>query len=158
MSSQQISRRTFLNVCAATTVVALFGQSHSRERGRQRIGLALGAGGARGLAHIPILEVFDELGIKPHRLAGTSMGAVIGVLYASGLSGHQIRELIDGLIVRESESFTEALRKGEIFKLAGFLDLAFGNGGLLSAEKFVAFVQEVIQRSRFEKLDIPLKK
>ena len=97
-------------------MVALFGQSHSRERGRKRIGLALGAGGARGLAHIPILEVFDELGIKPHRLAGASMGAVIGALYASGLSGHQIRELIDGLVVRESKSYTEALRKGEIFK------------------------------------------
>jgi len=144
-------------MCAATTAVVLFGQSRSSELRGKRIGLALGAGGARGLAHIPILEVFDELGIKPHRLAGTSMGAVIGLLYASGLSGHQIRELIDGLIVRENESFTEALSKGKTFKWVGFLDLEFGNGGLLSAEKFVAFVQEAIQRSTFEELDIPLK-
>ncbi len=42
------------------------------------IALALGAGGARGLAHIAVLEAFDELGIKPTIIAGTSMGAVVG--------------------------------------------------------------------------------
>lgn len=39
-----------------------------------RIGLALGGGGARGLAHIPVLEAFDDLGLKPHRISGTSIG------------------------------------------------------------------------------------
>jgi NTE family protein len=57
-----------------------------------RIGLALGGGGARGLAHIAMLEVFDELGVKPHRMAGTSMGALVGAAYASGLSAAEIRE------------------------------------------------------------------
>ena len=55
------------------------------------VGLALGAGGARGLAHIPVLEAFDELGISPCRIAGSSIGAVIGAAYASGLSGRDIR-------------------------------------------------------------------
>ena len=57
----------------------------------RRIGLALGGGGARGLAHIPVLEALDELGVKPCRIAGTSIGAVIGAAYASGLSGLEIR-------------------------------------------------------------------
>ena len=43
-----------------------------------RIGLALGGGAAHGFAHIPILEGFDELGVKPAMIVGTSMGAVVG--------------------------------------------------------------------------------
>jgi NTE family protein len=55
------------------------------------IGLALGGGSARGLAHIAVLEVFDELGLKPKIIAGTSMGAIVGALYAAGLSAAEIR-------------------------------------------------------------------
>ena len=44
-----------------------------------KIGLALGGGGVRGLAHILVLETLDDLGIKPSIIAGTSMGAIIGV-------------------------------------------------------------------------------
>ena len=57
-----------------------------------KIGLALGGGSARGIAHIPMIEVFDELGLKPARIAGTSFGALVGAGYASGLSGEEIRE------------------------------------------------------------------
>jgi NTE family protein len=56
-----------------------------------RIGLALGGGAARGFAHIPMLEVLDELGIRPHRIAGTSMGALVGAAYAAGMGGLEIR-------------------------------------------------------------------
>lgn len=59
-----------------------------------RIGLALGGGGARGLAHIPVLEAFDDLGLKPARIAGTSIGAIMGAGYASGLSGRQLRDIV----------------------------------------------------------------
>jgi len=55
------------------------------------IGLALGGGGARGLAHILMLEVFDELGIKPKIIAGASIGAIFGAAYAAGLSARDIR-------------------------------------------------------------------
>src|SRR6476661_11298712 len=58
---------------------------------RPSIALALGGGGARGLAHILMLEVFDELGLKPQVIAGTSIGAVFGAAYASGLSARLIR-------------------------------------------------------------------
>src|SRR5919109_5581844 len=55
------------------------------------IGLALGGGGARGIAHILMLEAFDELGIKPKVIAGTSIGALYGAAYASGISAAEVR-------------------------------------------------------------------
>jgi NTE family protein len=57
-----------------------------------RIGLALGGGGARGMAHILVCEAFDELGIRPALIAGTSIGAIIGAGYASGMTGKDMRE------------------------------------------------------------------
>src|SRR5207253_576844 len=73
-----------------------------RTQGRRvsgpRIGLALGGGSARGLAHIPILEVFDELGLKPAVIAGCSIGALIGAAYAGGLSARDIRERAEMLL------------------------------------------------------------
>ncbi len=56
------------------------------------IALALGGGGARGIAHIHVFEVLDELGIKPIAIAGTSIGAVMGAGYAAGMSGAEIRD------------------------------------------------------------------
>lgn len=56
-----------------------------------RIALALGGGSARGLAHLVILEVFDELGIKPTVIAGTSMGSICGACYAAGLTAAEVR-------------------------------------------------------------------
>ena len=56
-----------------------------------RVGLALGAGGARGLAHVVVLEAFDELGVRPAAIAGTSIGAILGAAYAAGLSGRDLR-------------------------------------------------------------------
>lgn len=58
---------------------------------RPRIAVALGAGGARGLAHVVLLEALDELGLRPVAVAGCSVGAVIGAAYASGMTGRQIR-------------------------------------------------------------------
>ena len=55
----------------------------------RNFGLALGAGGARGLAHIAIFEALDELGKKPVAIAGTSIGALLGVAYAAGMSGRE---------------------------------------------------------------------
>ncbi|HEX5959379.1 MAG TPA: patatin-like phospholipase family protein [Hyphomicrobiaceae bacterium] len=58
-----------------------------------RIGLALGGGSARGLAHIAILEALDDLGLRPAVIAGTSMGAICGGLYATGLPAAEMRAL-----------------------------------------------------------------
>lgn len=59
---------------------------------RPTIGLALGGGGARGLAHVAMIEAFDELGIKPDAIAGTSIGAIYAAGYASGISGRELRD------------------------------------------------------------------
>lgn len=56
------------------------------------VALALGGGSARGLAHIAILEALDELGVRPARIVGTSIGAIIGACAAAGLTGQEIRE------------------------------------------------------------------
>jgi len=59
------------------------------------VGLVLSGGGARGAAHIGVLKVLEEQRIPVHAIAGTSMGAVVGGLYASGLSAAEIATLID---------------------------------------------------------------
>ena len=53
--------------------------------------LALGGGGARGIAHVIVLEVLDEMAVKPSIITGTSIGALIGSAYAAGISGAHIR-------------------------------------------------------------------
>jgi NTE family protein len=56
-----------------------------------RLGVALGSGAARGLAHIPYIEAIDELGLTPSIVAGTSIGALIGSGWANGMTGAQLR-------------------------------------------------------------------
>ncbi len=58
--------------------------------------LILGGGGARGIAHIGVIEVLEELGMRPSLIVGTSMGAVVGGLYASGMSAAELKELALG--------------------------------------------------------------
>jgi NTE family protein len=81
-----------------------------------KVGLVLSGGGAKGLAHIGALKVIDSLGLKVDYIAGTSMGAVIGALYASGYSGKQLDsifqsvdfdKLINDVIPRSSKAFFE---------------------------------------------------
>ncbi|MCV6627800.1 MAG: patatin-like phospholipase family protein, partial [Cellvibrionaceae bacterium] len=67
----------------------------------KQVGLALGGGGVRGLAHILALEALDDCGVKPAAITGTSMGAIIGALYASGLSGAEIHAGVNRHIIRK---------------------------------------------------------
>jgi len=60
-----------------------------------RVGLVLSGGGAKGLAHIGALKIIDSLNIRVDYVAGTSMGAIIGALYASGYSGKQIDSIFN---------------------------------------------------------------
>ncbi len=62
-----------------------------------RVGLVLSGGGAKGLAHIGVLKTIDSLGIRIDHIAGTSMGAIIGSLYASGYSGKQLDSIFNSL-------------------------------------------------------------
>jgi NTE family protein len=67
---------------------------HAAEGERPRVGLVLSGGGARGAAHVGVLKVLDEMHVPVDAIAGTSMGAVVGGLYASGMSGAEIETLI----------------------------------------------------------------
>ena len=59
---------------------------------RPRIGLVLGGGGARGIAHIGVIRVLEELRIPIDYVAGTSMGSIVGGLYATGMTSQQMEE------------------------------------------------------------------
>lgn len=65
--------------------------------GKPKVGLVLSGGGAKGFAHIGVLKVIDSLGIKIDYVAGTSMGAIVGSLYASGYSGKQLDSIFRSL-------------------------------------------------------------
>src|SRR5215470_18771306 len=98
------------------------------------VALALGGGGARGFAHIVVLEALDELGVKPVAIAGTSIGAFIGAGYASGMSGKEIRRYAIDLAHNRAEVMRKMYRAR-----AGRITAIFG-GGLgdatrLNAEK-----------------------
>lgn len=67
------------------------------ETARPRIGLVLSGGGARGAAHVGVLKVLDEMRVPIDAIAGTSMGAVVGGLYASGMSAQEIETLISSV-------------------------------------------------------------
>lgn len=60
----------------------------------KKIGLALGSGGARGVAHIGIIKALEEEGIKPDYITGCSMGAVVGACYAAGMTADEMKEAV----------------------------------------------------------------
>jgi len=65
--------------------------------GRPRVGLVLSGGGARGMAHIGVLKVLDEMRVPIDAIAGTSMGAIVGGLYASGMSAREIETAVSSI-------------------------------------------------------------
>ena len=86
----------------------------SQEQKKPKIGLVLSGGGAKGFAHIGVLKVLEEAGVKIDYIGGTSMGAVIGGLYASGYNASQIdsifqatnfNELLNDFIPRSSKNY-----------------------------------------------------
>ena len=125
----------------------------------KKIGLTLGGGGARGFAHIPVLEVFDELGVKPCCITGTSIGAILGALYASGHSAAEIVEMTEQLIAPRNASFKEIIHNKDTFKALSLIDPHFSlkPKGLIKGEKFLAFLYEQMQVSSFQALEIPFK-
>ncbi len=120
-----------------------------------RLGLALGGGGARGLAHIPIFELLDRMRIKPCCIAGTSIGAVLGAMYASGVKGSEIRSLVQETIIRKSTSPGELLK--DIKKLVKFMDIDFLGPGIFKGDSIMKYFYDAIHRDNFEDLEIPLK-
>ncbi len=121
------------------------------------IGIALGGGGANGLAHILMLELLDELSIQPGMIAGTSIGAIIGALYAGGMSGKEIRGLVEQFFISWEEPLFEELVDKEALRWFEFIEVEVGSGGLLSSEGFISFLYDTLKQERFDQLKIPLK-
>jgi NTE family protein len=121
-----------------------------------KIGLALGGGGARGLAHIPMLEAFDELGLKPAMIAGCSMGALVGAAYAGGMSGREIRDHALRLLSNKMDMARHVFgakqaRIADIFSLKGLVSLH------LEGQKLVDIALPDHLPKRLEDMKIPLK-
>lgn len=104
-----------------------------------RVNVALGGGGARGYAHIGVLEVLEERGYEVASIAGTSMGALVGGLYAAGRM-HDYADWARGLTQRD------------VLRL---LDPAFRAPGAIRATKVFAKVAELVGDTRIEELPIP---
>ena len=87
------------------------------------VALALGGGGARGLAHIVVAEALDEMGVKPVAIAGTSIGAIVGAGYAAGMTGREMRRYA----IHVAHNRTDVMRR-MMRSRAGKLRHLFGGG------------------------------
>lgn len=118
-------------------------------------GIAFGGGGARGLAHIHVIEALDELGIRPVAIAGSSIGALMGAGMAAGMTGREIHDYARSILGTRAQvasrmwkarpgSFAEAVQGG--LRVSQF-----------NVERILkAFLPEAVP-DRFENLKIPLK-
>ena len=105
-----------------------------------RIGLALGGGAARGFAHVGVIQVLEEAGIKPELVAGTSAGSLVAALYASGRNGAQLEKT--------------AIDMDE----AAFADwtLPIFNRGVLRGEALARYVDTQVAHKLIEQMPLPL--
>ncbi|HKJ70023.1 MAG TPA: patatin-like phospholipase family protein [bacterium] len=106
-----------------------------------KVGVALGSGGARGLAHIGVLRALDDLEIPIHCLSGSSMGAVVGAAYASSRSVEKIETLVRSFSWRS------------LIKL--FLP-TISREGLVGGDKIIEMLEENLGVTRFSELHLPL--
>lgn len=102
-----------------------------------KIGLALGSGAARGLAHIPILEVFENEGIRIDMIAGTSIGSLIGGIYAAGIPIKYMKEIAKEI------------------NWDYITDITFPRKGLIKGDKLLSFMEIITQNKDFKDLKIP---
>lgn len=112
---------------------------------RPKVGLALSAGGVRGFAHVGVLEVLHNAGVPIDAMAGTSMGAVVGSLYAAGLPTEQLWEISQHI---QMDTITPD------FNLMGLLKLLFLQK-LPSSRNLQDFFNQQIGHMRFEDMAIP---
>lgn len=115
--------------------------------------LALGGGGARGLAHIHVIETLDELGIRPVAIAGSSIGAIMGAAVAAGMTGKEIEDYSRSVLARPGQVAGRMWRARP-----GSVREMFEGGfrlGQFNIERILkAFLPERVPE-RFEALDLP---
>jgi len=105
-----------------------------------KIGLALGGGAARGFAHIGVLQVLEEEGIKPDFIAGTSAGSLVAAFYASGKTGGQLTWLADAMDESQLTDWT----------------LPFAGRGVLRGEALGKYINSQLNGLKIEDMKIPL--
>ena len=125
--------------------------------GRPRIGLVLGGGGARGGAHLGVLEVLEELHVPVDCIAGTSMGALVGGAYATGISPHEVEDLVrrtDWIRIFDDtagRAGVDIRRKELDDRFYSALELGIGKSGVefregaLAGEKLKLFFNELVR-------------
>lgn len=119
------------------------------------VAVALGAGGARGLAHIVVLEALDELGVRPIAISGASMGAIVGAAYAAGIPAAELRMHVLRMF-RNRTQIIARLMKARVGRLSDFLVRLDSNPVLVDAELLLDFFWPNAVPDRFEELQIPL--
>ncbi len=119
-----------------------------------QFGIALGGGGARGLAHVKILQVLDEFHITPKIITGTSMGALIGSLYAAGMSGNELESYARTIF----HNRTELLKRLYGNRPSTWASLfSFSSPAIFKAETFFEMFMPEILPETFEELTIPFQ-
>ncbi|MDM1043537.1 patatin-like phospholipase family protein [Myroides sp. 1354] len=112
-------------IIALLAIVLAAGTSFAQEEDRPKVGVVLSGGGAKGLAHIGVLKVLEEQGVQVDYITGTSMGAIVGGLYASGYTASELDSIFSSIdatalirdyIPRISKSFYEK-KNDEIYAL-----------------------------------------
>jgi NTE family protein len=126
----------------------------AERRGDPTFAVAFGGGGARGLAHIHVIEALDELGIRPVAIAGSSIGAIMGAGMAAGMTGKHINDYARSILSRRAEVIGRMWR----VRPASFSEMV---GGLrvsqFNVERILhAFLPHQIPR-HFDELGIPLQ-
>ncbi len=121
-----------------------------------RVGLALGGGGARGLAHVVVFEALDDLGVRPAMISGTSIGALLGAAYAAGLTGAHIRALVEETLGSRFDMIRQLLgaRTAPLQRLFRILPL---RSALLDPRVLLDFVMPSQIPDDFKDLEIPLR-
>lgn len=111
----------------------------------------------RGVAHAVVLDLLDQLGVRPKVIAGTSMGAIMGALYASGMTGGDILERLHRHIITKSDSRKEILAKRQsLYKWLSAFSPRIARGGVVKVDRFLDYLFAEINAESFEDLDIPL--
>lgn len=125
-----------------------------RPAGDPTFAVAFGGGGARGLAHIHIIEALDELGIRPVAISGTSMGAIMGAAMASGMTGKAIEDYTRSILSHRAEVLARiwSTRPGSLSEMVGGLRVTQFN----LERALPAFLPGQMPKS-FAELGIPLQ-
>jgi NTE family protein len=162
-------------VCAMWTFSAAVAgdTAGSLPEGRPRIGLVLGGGGAKGAAHIGILELLEEMRVPVDCIAGTSMGALIGATYAAGMRPGEIEQAvraIDWAQTLGSQDLRDRMpieRKLAAANYSNNLDIGWrggklrGRGGLISTQNVEGLLTELVASAQFtedfDDLPIPFR-